>query len=128
MKIIQILLLAVFLSGCTFSQDKSGTHSIIAQEFQAQIQNNSVLLVDIRTPQEFQSGHIENAINIDFYASDFLVKMNELPKDKPVYIYCRSGNRTGQAASKLKQLGFPKVVDLKGGIKTWSQINGKLVR
>jgi len=71
-------------------------------------------LVDVRTPEEYLAGHMEDAINIDWYAPDFISKFSELPKNKTMYIYCKKGGRSAQAAQALDSLGYT-VIDLLGG-------------
>ena len=85
------------------------------------ITGNKVLLVDVRTSGEFNSGHIKKAINIDlFNAANFQKSFEKLDKEKPVYLYCRSGARSQKAAKKLVGMGFSKIYDLKGGYMRWS--------
>jgi|VirMetMinimDraft_7_1064189.scaffolds.fasta_scaffold212853_1 rhodanese-related sulfurtransferase len=79
---------------------------------------NTVLL-DVRTPGEVAEGIIEGAIAIDFFANDFQTKISALDKDKNYFIYCRSGNRSGQACQMMDQLGFKSLVNLEGGILAW---------
>ncbi|WP_438961616.1 rhodanese-like domain-containing protein [Nonlabens sp.] len=82
---------------------------------------HKVQLVDVRTPNEYASGHIKNAINIDFFNQTAFVKAFEkLDKEKPVYIYCKSGNRSNKAAQKLDSLGFKNIYDLRGGYMNWN--------
>ncbi|MEY8021071.1 rhodanese-like domain-containing protein [Muriicola sp. SD30] len=84
------------------------------------VNNNDVQLVDVRTPREFKGGHIARALNIDYFNSwAFKEGFEKLDKSKPVYLYCRSGNRSLKAANKLVKMGFEKVYDLKGGILKW---------
>ena len=64
------------------------------------------VIIDIRTPQEFSQGHIEGAININYFDSSFLNQIGQYDKSKPVFLYCRSGNRTSSAAAKIAKLGF----------------------
>lgn len=78
-----------------------------------------VLLLDIRTPQEFRAGHIRGASNIDFYKRDFSTRIAELDRDQPVLIYCRTGSRTTQTLAMFRQLGFKEVIHLDGGIAAW---------
>ena len=85
-------------------------------EFKAQVQDKNVQLVDVRTPREYDQGHIPGAINIDFYSRKFTSEFNELAKDKAVYVYCRSGKRSSYSAKKIAALGFTKIYDLQGGI------------
>lgn len=84
------------------------------------IAGKKVQLVDVRTPGEFHSGHIKNAINIDFFDSgNFQKSFEKFDKSKPVYVYCRSGARSLKAANKLVTMGFSKIYDLKGGYMRW---------
>ena len=85
-------------------------------EFKSHVQDMDVQLVDVRTPREFNQGHIEGAINIDFYSEKFNEEFNKLVKDKAVYLYCRSGKRSRYSSNKLEALGFTEIYDLQGGI------------
>jgi rhodanese-related sulfurtransferase len=81
-----------------------------------------IQLVDVRKPEEYAAGHIDGAENINFYDEDFMkVMLSKLDKSKPVYVYCRSGHRSGLASSKLKAEGFTKIYDLEGGILNWEK-------
>lgn len=86
------------------------------------------ILVDIRTPGEVAEGMIAGAKHIDFYDAAFMTKMAALGKEKPIYIYCRSGGRTGQALARLKAAGFTNVQHLQGGIGAWMSAGKPLVR
>jgi len=81
-------------------------------------QENTVLL-DVRTPGEVAQGIIEGATVIDFFANDFQTQISALDKDKNYFVYCRSGNRSGQACQMMDQLGFKNLVNLEGGILAW---------
>ena len=76
-------------------------------------------LIDVRTPEEFEEGHIANALNIDFFSDNFLQNMEKLDKEKPVVLYCKSGNRSNKSVQKLKDSGFSKIYDVDGGITEW---------
>ena len=78
----------------------------------------SVVLLDVRTADEFKEGHIENALNIDVKQNDFMAKAKTLPKNKTIAVYCRSGKRSANAAEQLASEGY-KVVNLLGGIIAW---------
>ncbi len=78
------------------------------------------VILDIRTPQEFESGHIAGAINIDFYAPDFPQQLDKLDKNKVYVVYCRSGNRSSKTIPLMKKLGFKMVYEIQGGIKNWA--------
>lgn len=90
--------------------------------------NPNFVILDVRTPEEFQSGHIKGAINIDFYAPDFAQKLDKLDKGKVYVVYCRSGHRSAQAVSLMKQQGFQTVYEIEGGIRAWQAGGFPLVR
>lgn len=73
-------------------------------------QNN--IIVDVRTPAEYAEDHVPNSLNIDFYNPQFLAQLAKLDRSKSYSLYCRSGNRSGQALQIMKQLGFEKVENL----------------
>ena len=75
-------------------------------------------LIDVRTAEEFRGGHIPGAINIAVH--ELNAKLGKLSKDKPVVVYCRSGNRSANAAQTLLNAGFTEVYDL-GGLFEWSR-------
>jgi rhodanese-related sulfurtransferase len=84
------------------------------------VNRDDVQLVDVRTPREFRGGHIARAVNIDYFqGADFNRAFDQLDRNKPVYLYCRSGNRSLKAAQKLVSMGFSEIYDLKGGILKW---------
>jgi rhodanese-related sulfurtransferase len=83
----------------------------------------SAVVLDVRGPDEYASGHLPNAVNIDWSNATFSDKVSELDKAKPVMVYCYSGHRSHEAAVKMRDMGF-NVVELDGGIKAWME-NGK---
>lgn len=86
------------------------------------LEDNSILqLIDVRTAEEFEVGHLKDSQNICVTKDDFQEKVKTLQKDKPVYVYCKKGGRSAQAAKILRDLGFTKVYDLEGGITSWTQ-------
>ncbi|WP_420574931.1 rhodanese-like domain-containing protein [Kordia sp.] len=91
-----------------------------ATTFKEAIASKNVQLIDVRTGLEYRSGHIENAENIDFFdRANFNESFASFNREEPIYLYCRSGNRSQRAAKKLVQIGFKKIYDLKGGYKAW---------
>ncbi|MDO7173289.1 rhodanese-like domain-containing protein [Mariniflexile sp. AS56] len=99
----------------------SNIKALQPETFKEQITRNNVQLIDVRTPNEFKSGHIKNAKNIDFFSKSFSNDISKLNKEKPVYVYCRSGNRSNKAANQLIKLGFTEIYDLKGGFLNWKE-------
>lgn len=125
MKKIVLILTCIFSMFFTFAQTKDAKFkSVKAEEFAKIVAESGVQVVDVRTAEEFASGHIENAKNIDVKGSDFEKKIASLSKDKTVAVYCRSGARSKVAAQKLAEKGYT-VIELEGGIMTWK---GKTVK
>lgn len=77
------------------------------------------LLLDVRTPGEFAGGHIDGALNIDWYSDNFGIETAKLDKTRPVFVYCHSGKRSASAADKLRKDGWKEVYDLAGGYSAW---------
>lgn len=124
MKYIKISLLLVFITACftVDAQTKTGGIILGVESFNRKMQETSgKQVLDVRTPEEFQSGHIKGAVNINFYDEDFKQQLNKLDKGKPVFVYCRSGKRSGKTAAMLNELGFKAVYDLEGGITAWKE-------
>ena len=104
-----------------FSQENTNAYEVLSyDDFKNQISKNDVLLFDVRTMAEFNSGHLKGSVNIDFYDEKLFDKFfNKVEKSEPIYIYCRSGNRSQKSSEQLKELGFVKIYDLEGGYKNW---------
>jgi thioredoxin len=99
---------------------KSATPELEAAAFDRKLQADPVpILLDVRTAEEFDKGHIEGARNIDWYDSTFTDQISQLERDREVLVYCLSGRRSAAAAEKLRGLGFTGVYNLKGGILQW---------
>jgi len=67
------------------------------------------LIIDVRTPEEYASRHLEGAININFYGTDFISRISAFPKDQEYVVYCNAGGRAGRAKNRMKSLGFTDV-------------------
>jgi len=112
--------LAFTVTGCLSGQkDTEGVTLLSAEEMQNILEQEDVQLVDVRTPAEFDKGHIANSQNIDFRSPTFDEDVKHLDKTKPVILYCKSGRRSALCAKKLKDAGFQKIYDLEGGISKW---------
>jgi phage shock protein E len=81
---------------------------------------DDLVILDVRTPEEFAEGHIDGAVLVDFYDADFADQLAALDPDLPYLVYCRSGNRSGQTLPLMQQLGFGSAVDVGGGILAWA--------
>ena len=94
--------------------------SILPRAFAEKLKNTSgAQLIDVRSPQEFQSGHLRKARNINVQGPGFQSQAEKLKKDQPVFVYCRSGGRSRMAAGQLAGMGFEEIYDLSGGIMSW---------
>ena len=112
-------LFALFVILISFSCDAQHSKVLTQEEFKTQIKGKEVQLIDVRTPDEYKSGHIDHAVNINYFDSDFKKQVEKLDKNKPVYVYCQAGGRSAKAAKILVDLGFKKVFDLSGGYGNW---------
>lgn len=121
------LLFIVFsLESCTFSFEKKvegegKVHSVSVEAFADSISRPGVQLVDVRTPEEFNSGNIPGSVNIDVMTGHFGEEASGLlDKSRTVAVYCRSGNRSKNAAKMLSMMGY-NVVELDSGYKAWQE-------
>jgi len=91
------------------------------EEWREQLESDeNAFLLDVRTPDEVEEGYIPNATNIDIYlGQEFLAELEKLDKTKNYYVYCRSGQRSGQACAIMNKLGFENAFNLEGGFMNW---------
>jgi len=120
MKKYLILLILSLVTSLLFSQEK-GMHTVAVAEFQNFTSVSKKTLLDVRTPQEFEKGHIENAENLNYFDAGFKSALEKLDKSVPVYVYCRSGGRSAKAMKIMQEMGFVTVYNLQGGFLAWSQ-------
>ena len=113
MRHIFILLLSIFLCSCT-EQFKY----ISVEQFNG-FSENEFELFDVRTLEEFQSGHISRANNIDFFSEDFIKKIKEFDTSLNLILYCRTDNRSSKSAKILSDTDYKNIFVLKGGIEEW---------
>jgi len=127
MKAMYVLLffLAANFYAC---QSQAGNHPVGPKAFSEQIQKaKDPVILDVRTPEEFAEGYIQNAINLDFYRDDFKTELGKLNKEKTYFVYCKAGGRSASAADMMLKEGFKNVVDLDGGITAWEEAKLPLV-
>lgn len=83
-------------------------------------EDSNAVILDVRTPEEIEEGIIKDAIHIDIYTGqEFVDALQKLDKSKNYYVYCRSGNRSGQACAIMNSLGFDNAYNLQGGVLEW---------
>lgn len=114
------------------SADKAVVQAISPYQFKALLDrhqaNPHIVLLDVRTAGEFNNGHIQGAVLMDYYSRDFLNRLKALDRDKTYLIYCRSGNRSGKSLAIFDRLGFRRAYHMATGINGWSREKYPLVR
>lgn len=111
-----VILLVVILTACGNSSE--GYRNISSEEAKQLIDNKEVVVLDVRTPEEYQEGHISNAKLIPL--QELENKLNDLNKEEAYLVVCRSGNRSTQASEILTNNGFDSIYNLSGGMNSWS--------
>ena len=101
--------------------------NIISDNQFIEIQDNYYILVDVRTLEEFESGHIQDAIHFDFYSESFQKEILTIDKSFPIILYCRTQNRSTKTANYLKENGYKEIAVLEGGITSWIKNGNDLV-
>lgn len=119
--IILIFITSLLFVSCN-GQTPNNLQLLSSSQYEQAIAKNNVTIIDVRTPSEYQEGHIENAQNINVQSADFKSKMENFDKTKPIYIYCRSGARSAKAARIMEEMGFKEIYDLNGGILSWKGV------
>lgn len=115
-------LFATLLLGTMFNVIMAqSSNTVDVATLQAEMAKNGVQLVDVRTPQEWNSGHIQGAVHVDWFSDDFKARILELDKEKPVRLYCAAGGRSEDARIMLREMGFKEVKDLDGGMSAWKK-------
>jgi len=122
---------AITLTGCSGTADDArdaGTaevtasgQSLDAAQFADLAAGEGVVVLDVRTPEEFAAGHLEGAVNLDVSAADVATRVADLDPDATYAVYCRSGNRSQAAMALMQGAGIGSLADLVGGIEAWSQ-------
>lgn len=119
-RLLSFLLISFLMFSCNGQPSKKIENST-PEAFAKKIKETpNAQILDVRTPEEFASEHIENAVNVNWLADDFVANTAQFDKSKPVFVYCKSGGRSAKAAEKLNELGFEKIYQLEGGILKWS--------
>lgn len=114
-------------AGPTAAAAPAAGASLAPAEFAAAAKLPDTVLLDVRTPAEFTSGHLPGAVNVDIESADFGQQIMALDQAKSYAVYCRSGNRSKAAVTAMQQAGFTKLFDLSGGITAWQSAGGEVV-
>ena len=124
-KVIASLAVVVLLAGCSSSPSAT---DLSVSEFTGKVAEQGIVTLDVRTPGEFNEGHIEGAQLIDFQSGNFENEIAALDKSKTYAVYCRSDNRSGQAVKVMREAGFNNLYNLNGGVIDWANAGLPLVK
>jgi phage shock protein E len=124
--LVAVLALGLVVAACSGASAVTQQIATISpadafQTIQAHLGDPNFVLLDVRTPEEYQAGRLAGAQEIDFYAADFRQQISQLDRTKEYLVYCHTGNRSGQTLTMMKDLGFGHVEDIAGGIAAWTQ-------
>lgn len=111
--------LLVLILQSVYAQDPGQRETSPADFRMLMTKDPAPVVLDVRTAEEFSKGHIDGALNIDWYDSSFVEKVSGFDHDRTVLVYCMSGRRSAAAADKMRAAGFVEVINLKGGIMQW---------
>ena len=123
-KLIALIGSILLLAGCSSS---SSAIDLSVTEFSSKVAEAGVITLDVRTPGEYAEGHLEGARLIDFQSGNFENEISSLDKNATYAVYCRSGNRSGQAVKVMHDAGFHNVYNLNGGVIDWANAGLPLV-
>ena len=119
-KIISLIVIIFLFFSCKKETSKE-IQTVDSKSFEKKIETTeNPQLLDVRTPEEYEVEHLKNATNVDWNGTNFVSKTEKYDKSKPIFVYCKAGGRSSEAASKLKILGFKEIYNLDGGIMKWT--------
>jgi thioredoxin len=121
MKSLILSALMVVLFSCTNHSQQQGIELVGVQAFAEKLKTTpTATIIDVRTPEEFQGGHLKDAVNFNVLAPEFANQVSQLDRDHAVFVYCKAGGRSADAASIMKDMGFDIIYDMQGGYMAWS--------
>lgn len=114
-------LLSLFAMFNLFQGAAPAHKNLTPAQFSEALRQPGTVLLDVRRPDEFATGHLPGAVNIDVTSPDFARRVAALEKTRPTYVYCRSGARSAKAAEQLTKAGFGQVHNMLGGVLDWPE-------
>ncbi|PTM05065.1 MAG: rhodanese-like domain-containing protein [Bacteroidetes bacterium] len=123
-----LLLMALLVTGLSACAQSGGSNLDVTQVSQMIADNEDIVLIDVRTPEEFMQGHLDGAKLINFYDANFQEEVKKLDTAKKYVVYCRSGGRSSKSVNAMKKLGFSEVYNMSGGVLAWQGAQQKLVK
>ncbi|MBN3584280.1 rhodanese-like domain-containing protein [Algoriphagus aestuarii] len=121
-KIVLTFIYILFLISCSSKTSEPNTISVSPDELEKEIlENKDLVILDVRTPEEFTEGHIKDAVLINFMGEDFQEKLENLDKTKTYAVYCMGGGRQQKSSLEMQNMGFGKILLLDGGFSNWTE-------
>jgi thioredoxin len=118
--LLLLLFISLTIASCN-GQPSKNIQTIAPEAFAKKINETpKAQILDVRTPEEYTSEHIDNAINVNWLGDNFISGAEKFDKSKPVFVYCKSGGRSAKASAKLAELGFNNIYNLDGGMMKWN--------
>ncbi len=112
-----VFLSLIFVFSCDYLSPTE--INFISESDFIELQDSDYTLIDVRTQDEFDLGHIDSAINLDFYSDSFQNDILSLSKNETIVLYCRTNNRSSKTATILKENGYREILVIRGGITEW---------
>lgn len=125
--ILCLLVISLFTVESCFEAKAGSVQMINPDEAAALLDAEDAILVDVRSQEAYQAGHIANAINIPVESENLEALIANLDQDKPVMVYCNKGGQSAECARILEEKGFTKIYDLDGGLSSWEASGRKIV-
>ena len=114
-------LFAIVLAGCNTMDSKNSTGVLAPKKFATQLKSDpEIVLIDVRSSAEMQTGYIEGTQHLDFNSPGFKNSLDSLDHSKTYFLYCASGKRSGKALEMMNEMGFKNVAALDGGLRMWN--------
>jgi len=139
-RIIYCLSLLIGISACDNNSDKATGEQIVqsiredisVEKAYEMIKNSNhdenLVLIDVRTPQQYEQVHLQNTILINYRDPNFKTEISKLDKNRTYIVHCRSGKRSGKACEIMQETGFKEVYNVAGGILEWQEVDLPVVR
>ena len=123
-----LLLMTLLVTGLSACAQKGGSNLAVNQVSEMLADSQEIVLIDVRTPEEFQQGHLEGATLINFYDANFQEELKKLDSTKKYVVYCRSGGRSSKSVKAMKKMGFNDVYNMSGGVLAWQRAELELAK
>ena len=122
---VAVIAVLALVAGCGGGAETATREAVVETISPAEageiVGSAGLVVLDVRTPEEFGAGRLAGAVNLDFYATTFADDLAGLDREAPYLLYCRSGNRSAEAREMMRSLGFLEVHEIAGGIVAWAE-------